>query len=269
MFSTASYANPNVPTAATLAWSSTFASTAEGIDVWLRINVVGAAPTDNVNLSFIYQTFGQTAQASHDYEQTAWPNGTKGTITGNKRVAYIKINIKRNDYFEPTETFQVELRSDAANTVITGPARVMVTISRARLMNPIAGILESCLNGGEPNNDFPVSAGQIAINGGWCNTTFDKETVNAFDYYHLVQSTAGSITIRLENTTPDQHDIDLYLFYRDGQGDYQNYRQSINGNQQAEYIEAPLAAYTNYLIGVHWVSGSGSKIPTYRLSVSR
>jgi len=59
------------------------------------------------------------------------------------------------------------------------------------------------------------------------------------------------------------------LIYRDGQGDYQNYRQSINGNQQAEYIEAPLAAYTNYLIGVHWVSGSGSKIPTYRLSVSR
>jgi len=126
------------------------------------------------------------------------------------------------------------------------------------------------VNGGEPNNDFPASAGQIAVNGGWCNTSFETEAVRDVDYYHVEQSTAGNITIRLENTTPDQHDLNIYLYYRDVQEGYKLYLQSTNPGQQAEVISnAPIAANTNYLIAVYWASDTGDKIPTYRLSVSR
>lgn len=264
----ASYANPNTPNAATLAWDKIYVSTGEGIDVWLRINVVGAAPTEHVNLKFIYQTFGVQAIANEDYEPTPWP-GIRGTISGTDRVAYIKITIKRNTNPEPVEYFHVELRSDASNTVISSQARMYVYIARSRIMNPVVGTLEPCVHVGEPNNDFAASAGEIAANGGWCNSNFNGETVRALDYYRVTQNANGTLVIRMENTTPNQHDLDLYLYYRDGNGQYQSYRESINGNQQAEYISAPIAGNTNYLIGVYWaISTTNNVTPTYRLSVT-
>ncbi|XSG76126.1 PPC domain-containing protein [Herpetosiphon llansteffanensis] len=265
----ASYANPDVPTAATLAWDKLFVSTAEGIDVWLRINVIGAAPTENVNLKFIYQTKGNQATANDDYVPTNWPDGTKGAISGTDRSAYVKIDILTNTYSEPIEQFQVELRSDSSSTVISGPARLTIAIARSRIMNPAVGTIESCIHVGESNNNFPVSSGEIAASGGWCNSDFSGETVRGIDYYRVTQSTTGKLTVRLENTTPDQHDLDLYLYYRDGNGQYQAYQQSINSNQLAEVItDAPIAANTNYLVGVYWASSSGSKVPTYRVNVT-
>ncbi|MBM7842890.1 PPC domain-containing protein [Herpetosiphon giganteus] len=267
----ASYASPDVPTAATLAWDRVFVSTAEGIDVWLRINVIGAGPTENVNLKFIYQTFGQqnSATPNDDYVPTNWPDGTKGAISGNNRVAYIKIDILNNTYSEPIEQFQVELRSDSSSTVISGPARVTIAIARSRTMNPAVGTIESCIHVVEPNNNFPTSAGEIAASGGWCNSNFSGEQIRDLDYYRITQSTTGRLTIRLENTTPDQHDLDLYLYYRNGSGQYETYLQSVNSGQQAEtIIDAPIAANTNYLIGVYWASSSGSKVPTYRLNAT-
>ncbi len=265
----ASYANPDVPTAATLAWDKLYVSTAEGIDVWLRINVIGAGPTENVNLKFIYQTFSQQATYNDDYVPTNWPSGNKGAISGNDRVAYIKIDILNNTYYEPFETFQVELRSDSTSTVISGQARLTITIARSRIMNPVVGDIESCIHVGEPNNNFAVSAGEIAASGGWCTSDFSGEAAQQVDYYRITQSTAGKLTVRLENTTPDQHDLDLYLYYRDGTGQYKTYLQSINGGQQAEaIIDAPIAANTNYLIAAYWASSSGSKVPTYRISVT-
>lgn len=265
----ATYASPDVPSAATLTWDKTFVSTAEGVDVWLRINVIGAGPTENVNLKFIYQTFGQQATPNDDYVPTNWRDGTKGAISGTDRFVYVKIDILNNSYYEPIETFQVELRSDSSSTVISGPARLTIAIARSRIMNPAVGTIESCINVGEPNNNFPVSSGEIAASGGWCNSNFSGEAVRALDYYRVTQSTTGKLTIQLENTTPDQHDLDLYLYYRDGNGQYQAYKQSINSNQLAEsIIDAPIAANTNYLIGVYWASSSGSKVPTYRVNVT-
>ena len=260
-----SYANPATPHAVTLAWDQINVTTAEGVDVWLRINVLGAAPTELVDLKFVYQSFGQTATTPNDYDPTNWPSGTKGTITGLNRVAYIKMTIRRNDYYEPIEYFQVELRSDASNTVISGAARANVYIARSRLMNPLVWSLEACSNGGEPNNNFAPSAGSIALNGGWCNSDFNNETINAVDYYHVTSSRGGTITIQLENTTPDQHEFQLYLYYRDSTGVYQFYRQSINPGQQTELISAPIAANTGYLISVFFETDTGAKIPTYRL----
>ncbi|KPL90575.1 PPC domain-containing protein [Herpetosiphon geysericola] len=265
----ASYASPDVPSAATLTWDKTFVSTAEGVDVWLRINVIGAGPTENVNLKFIYQTFGQQATPNDDYVPTNWRDGTKGAISGTDRFVYVKIDILNNSYYEPIETFQVELRSDSSSTVISGPARLTIAIARSRIMNPAVGTIESCINVGEPNNNFPVSSGEIAASGGWCNSNFSGEAARALDYYRVTQSTTGKLTIQLENTTPDQHDLDLYLYYRDGNGQYQAYKQSINSNQLAEsIIDAPIAANTNYLIGVYWASSSGNKVPTYRVNVT-
>ena len=265
----ASYANPDVPNAPSLAWDQVVLSTREGVDVWLRINVLGAGPTENVNLKFIYQTFGRQATPNDDYVPTAWPSGTKGTISGTDRVAYIKITIKYNDYYEPVEHFQVQLRSDSSSTTISGPDHATIYIARSRTLSPLAGIIESCVNGGEPNNNYADSAGQIAVNGGWCNTTFNNESVRAVDYYQVVESTNGTLNIRLENTTPDQHDLQLYVYYHAGANGYQLYLQSTNPNQQPETISAPIAANTKYLIAVYWATDTGDKIPTYRVSVSR
>ncbi len=219
-------------------------STAEGVDIWLRINVVGASATENVNLKFIYQTFGQQATANDDFVPTTWPTGTRGTISGLNRVAYIKLDILRNSYYEPFETFQVELRSDASGTVISGPARTSVTIARSRLMTPIVGIIEGCIEAGEPNNNYGSSASVIALNGGWCHGDFSDEAIQAVDYYGLTTTRSGTLTIQLENTTPDQHDLQLYVYYLDDNDNYQVYKQSINLGQQAEYISAPIAAGT-------------------------
>ncbi|KPL90576.1 hypothetical protein [Herpetosiphon geysericola] len=266
LFPSASYANLETPQAVTLAWDKVFVSTAEGIDVWLRINVVGAAPTEIVELKFIFQTASQLATANDDYVPTNWPSGTKGVITGLQRFAYVKIDILNNLYSEPIETFQVELRSDASGTVISGQARATVSIARSRLMNPVVGYLESCIHVGEPANNTATSAGVIAPNGGWCNSDFRNEQLLAVDYYRLKPSSNGTITIRLENTTRDQHDLQLYLYYLDGTGQYQFYQQSTNPDQQAEFITAPLAANSNYLISVYWERSSGSKVPSYRLN---
>lgn len=262
-----SYASPDVPTAATLEWDRLYVATAEGIDVWLKIKVVGAAPTEEVNLKFIYQTKGQTATPWDDYRGTE----TRGTISGTNRMALIRIDIydNSNDYDEPYETLQVELRSDASNTVISGQARMTIGIIRSRIMNPIVATLDSCIQVGEPNNNFAVSAGDIAASGGWCNSNFIGESAQALDYYRITQSTAGKLDIRLENTTPDQHDLDLYLYFRDGNGNYTLYQRSTNTGQSADAIlNAPIAANTNYLIAVYWANTTGSKDPTYRLSVN-
>ncbi|WP_110515006.1 hypothetical protein [Herpetosiphon llansteffanensis] len=262
---------PEAPNAATLAWDTLTVVTGEKSgEVWLRIKVVGAGAGENVNLKFIYQTFRQQATPNDDYYPTPWP-GNRASITGLQRYADVRIGIINNSpyYLEPYETFEVELRSDASNTTITGPARATVRIQPGRIHQPVVGQIQSCTNFSEPSNNSPITAGPIVDSGGWCSNDFLGEAVQAFDYYSFMPLTNGTIKIRLENTTPNQHDLDLYLFYRDGNGNYQNYRQSINGNQQAEYIEAPLAAYTNFLIGVHWVSRSGDKVPTYRVSLSR
>ncbi|MBM7842891.1 PPC domain-containing protein [Herpetosiphon giganteus] len=264
-FPSASYADIKTPQAATLAWDKVSVATAEGIDVWLRINVVGAAPSEEVNLRFIYQAFSQMATPNDDYVPTGWPNGTKGTITGLQRVAYIKIDILTNTYSEPIETFQVELRPDSAATVISGPARATIAIARSRIMNPAVGYLESCIHLGEPANNTATTAGVIAPNGGWCNSDFRNEQLLAVDYYRLTPSRNGTVTIRLENTTPDQHDLQLYIYYLAGNGQYQFYQQSTNSGQQAELIIAPISANTSYLISVYWESASGSKEPSYRL----
>lgn len=262
-----SYARSETPQAVTLEWDQLTVATAEGIDVWLRINVVGAAPTEQVNLKFIYQTTGVQAIANEDYEPTPWP-GIRGSITGTNREAYIKITIKRNTYPEPIEYFHVELRSDASNTVISGQARMYVYITRSRIMSPFVGILGSCLDATEPNNNFAASAGIIAANGGWCHGDFANESVRDVDYYQFMSIKNGTLSIQLENTTPNQHNLQLYLYYRNSNGIYQLYHQSINPGQQAETLSVPIAASTYYLISVYWESSSGSKIPTYRLSAA-
>ncbi|MFD3162970.1 hypothetical protein [Herpetosiphon sp. NSE202] len=267
-FPNASYAELKTPQAVTLAWDKVSVATAEGVDVWLRINVVGAAPSEEVNLKFIYQTVSQMATPNDDYVPTNWPDGTKGAITGLQRVAYIKIDILKNIYPEPIETFQVVLRSDSAATVISGPARATVTINPSRLMIPVVGHLESCIHVGEPANNAAASAGVIAPNGGWCNSNFRNEQLLAVDYYRLKPSSNGTITIQLENTTPDQHDLQLYLYYLAGNGQYAFYQQSTNSGQQAELITAPIAANTSYLISVYWESSSGSKVPSYQLKAN-
>ncbi|XSG76127.1 hypothetical protein ACP8Y2_03830 [Herpetosiphon llansteffanensis] len=266
-FPSASYADLKTPQAATLAWDTLAVATAEGVDVWLRINVVGAAPTEQVDLKYIYQTRSQQATLNDDYVPTNWPDGTKGTITGLRRVAYIKINILNNTYYEPIESFQVELRSDSAATVISGPARATIAIARSRIMNPAVGYLESCVHLGEPANNTATTAGVIAANGGWCTSDFKNEQLLAVDYYRLTPSRNGTITLRLENTTPDQHDLQLYLYYLASNGQYQFYQQSTNLSQQAELITAPVATNTDYLISVYWESANGAKVPTYRLRV--
>ncbi|WP_110515005.1 hypothetical protein [Herpetosiphon llansteffanensis] len=261
----ASYADIKTPQAATLAWDTLSVATAEGVDVWLQINVVGAGTSEQVDLKYIYQTAGQMATPNDDYVPTNWPNGTKGAITGLQRVAYIRIQIINNTYTEPIETFQVVLRSDSAATVISGPARATVAINPSRLMIPVVGHLESCVHVGEPANNTATTAGMIALNGGWCSSDFKNEQLLAVDYYSLTPSRNGTITIQLENTTPDQHNLQLYLYYLAGNGQYQFYRQSTNSGQQAELITAPIAVNTSYLISVYWESASGAKLPTYRL----
>ncbi|MCA0350443.1 MAG: PPC domain-containing protein [Chloroflexi bacterium] len=264
----ASYANPDVPQAATLEWDRLYVATSEGTDVWLRIKVVGAGPTEAVNLKFIYGTKAQSATPADDYAPIM---ANQGTITGLDRFALIRIDIYNNSpqYWEPYETFQVELRSDAANTVISGQPRMTIGIIRSRIMNPVVGILESCIHVDEPQDNYPQSAGEINANGGWCNSDFIDEPARALDYYRITQTAGGKLDIRLENTTPDQHDLDLYLYYRDGEGNYLLYLRSTNAGQLADaLLNAPIAGNTNYLIGVYWATSTGTKPPTYRLNVT-
>jgi len=221
------------PQAVTVSWERTNVQTTEGINVWLKVVVNGALSDESLSLNLRYQTFNGTAIAGTDYSPTTG-TGNAFTITGLRRYALINIGILQNAVAEPYETFQVELRSENANVAVAGPARVTIGINRSRLFSPVVGQLQPCINVGEPANNASTTAGFIALAGGWCQGDFIGEVPSNFDYYQFKLAVGGKVTIQLENITPDQHDFNLYLYYRDGNGQFQPYVQSGNPGQSAE-----------------------------------
>ncbi len=238
------------PQAVVVAWERTAVQTTEGVSVWLKVMVSGAQDTDSLNLNLRYQTVNGTAIASSDYTPTAG-TGNAFTITGLRRYALINIGILKNAVAEPYEYFQVELRSETANVTVSGPVRATIGIYRGRLFAPVVGDLQPCINVGEPANNASTTAGAVALAGGWCESDFIGEVQENFDYYQFNLAVGGKVTIQLENLTPDQHDFNLYLYYRDGNGQFQPYVQSGNPGQTAELLSnVPIAAQTTYLINI-------------------
>ena len=254
------------PQAITVAWERTNVQTTEGVNVWLKVVVSGALSDESLSLNLRYQTFNGTAIAGSDFSPTTG-TGNTFTITGLRRYALINIGILQNTVAEPYETFQVELRSETANVTVAGANRVTIGINRSRQFMPVVGDIQPCINVGEPANNFSTTAGAIALVGGWCEGDFIGEVPSNFDYYQFRLAVSGKVTILLENLTPDQHDFNLYLYYRDGNGDFQPYVQSGNPGQTAELLSnIPIAANTTYLINVIWAAKTGEKTPVYRFS---
>ena len=255
-------ANLSIPTAATLAWDTLMVETAEGVDVWLRINVVGAQINESVNLQYTYTTVANTAVADNDYVAAA---AVAGSITGQSRTALIKIDIKRNQVYEPYEQFYVRLNANSANTVISGTPRLTVGIYRSRVFYSLLVNWQSCGDLQEPANNFATTAGELEANNIWCYSDFYAEAPNAHDYYLLKPTYNGVLTLKLVNTTLNHHDLQLYLYRHDGGITYTNIGQSTNPNQTDETLTVQVSANTTYLISVFWANSTGNAIPTYGL----
>lgn len=254
------------PQAITVAWESASVLTTEGVSVWIKVLVNGVAENESISLNLRYQTFDGTAIANSDYLPTTG-TGNALTITGLRRQALINIGMIRNTAPEPYESFQVELRSETANVTVAGPTRITIGINRTKLFNPVVGDLQPCLQVGEPANNSSTTAGVVALAGGWCESDFIGEVPTNFDYYQFNVLVGGKVTIQLENLTPDQHDFNLYLYYRDGNGQFQSYVQSGNPGQTPELLSnIPIAANTTYLINIIWAAKTGEKPPIYRFS---
>ncbi|XSG76125.1 pre-peptidase C-terminal domain-containing protein [Herpetosiphon llansteffanensis] len=253
------------PQAIAVAWERTAVQTTEGVSVWLKVMVYGAGETESISLNLRYQTFNGTAIAGSDYSPTAG-TGNALTITGLRRYALINIGILANAVAEPYEQFQVELRSETANVSVIGGARTTIGISRSRVFAPVVGDLQACIHVGEPANNASTTAGVISLSGGWCESDFIGEVPSNFDYYQFKVAVGGKVTIQLDNITPDQHDFNLYLYYRDGNGQFQVYEQSGNTGQTSELLSnVPIAAQTTYLINIVWAAKLGDKTPVYRV----
>lgn len=255
-------ANPATPMAASLAWSSLRVETTEGVDVWLKIDVVGAQPNENVNLQYTYTTVENTATSENDYVPAI---GVAGAITGQKRTALIKIDIKRNQVYEPYEQFYVRLNPNSSNTIISGAPRLTVGIYRSQIFYSLLVNWQSCEFLLEPANDFASTAGVLLINNIWCYGNFNGEAPNQHDYYLLKPTQNGTVTLTLVNTTINQHNLQLYLYKHNGGDSYVNIAQSINPDQLDESIVVQVSANTTYLISVFWANSTDSTIPTYTL----
>lgn len=265
MLITSSFASPEAPQAVTVSWQSTKVSTTEGVSVWLAVVVNGANPSDNVDIDLRYNTQGVTAYTGSDYEGTM---GNNFNISGQTRVRLIRIEIYNNNYYENHETFLVQLNSRTNGIDVVGEVKAEVTISRSRQFGGMVGNLQSCLNSSGSANDLPATAGQINPNGGWCDNHFINAPAQASDYYYFIAPKNGRVDIDLLNTTPDQHDYNLYLYVHNGGNEYTFMQQSTNSGQQPEGLSASVSAGARYLIRVYFVSKTGSKDPYYRLKAN-
>ena len=265
MLITSSFANPEAPQAVTVSWQTIKLSVTAGDDVWLAVLVNGANPSDNVNIDLTYNTQGVSAAAGWDYAGTM---GNNFKISGSARVRLIKIETYDNDPNEPLETFLVQLTSRTNGIDVVGERKAEVMIAKSRQFGGMVGNLQSCLNSSGSANDLPATAGMINPNGGWCDNHFINAPAQASDYYYFIAPKNGRVDIDLLNTTPDQHDYNLYLYVHNGGNDYTFMQQSTNAGQQAEGLSASISAGSRYLIRVYFVSKTGNKDPYYRLKAN-
>ncbi|KPL90577.1 hypothetical protein [Herpetosiphon geysericola] len=241
-------------------------NTTSGIRIDIELYTSNAANGADIDTDFDREiTLPQTNQ-SRDKQIT-------GYISGTSQVLYVQLRTVSDTINEENEIFFVDV-TVSNGTIESRGNRATITIVRDTKFYPAFANFQSCQDVGEPNNNLPARSGFLAISGGPCYGDFNGENPGAVDYYRISSGVGGNVTIRLKNTTPNQHDLDLYLYkYNTSTNSYDEVAKSDNANQLDDVINFPIVANTSnnnglYLVTAYWAVATGSNVPTYDLSAS-
>ncbi|MFD3162971.1 hypothetical protein [Herpetosiphon sp. NSE202] len=265
-------------------WDSINVNVVEGEEAWLAlrtdtpINTTGGIRID-IELYTTNAANGADIDTDFDREITlpqtnqSRDNQITGYISGTSQVLYIQLRTVSDTINEPNEVFFVDI-TVSNGTIESRGNRATINIVRDAKFYPAFANFQSCQDVGEPNNNTATTSGFLAVSGGPCYGDFNGEVPTRADYYRISQAVGGNINIRLKNITPDQHDLDLYLYkFNPSINRYEEVANSLNGEQDDDVINSEIVANTSnnnglYLVSVYWTSSSGSKVPVYELSAS-
>ncbi|MBM7842892.1 hypothetical protein [Herpetosiphon giganteus] len=265
-------------------WDSIDVKVVEGKEAWLAlrtdtpINTTGGIRID-IELYTTNAANGADIDADFDREITlpqtnqSRDNQITGYISGTSQVLYIQLRTVSDTINERNEVFFVDI-TVSNGTIESRGNRATITIVRDTKFYPAFANFQSCQDVGEPNNNLPAKSGFLAVSGGPCYGDFDGENLQSIDYYRISQASGGNLNLRLKNTTPDQHDLDLYLYkYNPSTNSYDVVARSVQPTQIDDIINFPIVANTTnnnglYLVTVYWTASTGAKIPTYELTAS-
>ncbi len=266
-------------------WDSIDVTVIEGRDVWLALRTdTPINTTSGIKIDVqLYTTSNSSIRADFDSDfdreitlpQTnrSQNNQITGYINGTSQVLYIQLRTISDTIAEKNEIFYVDVIV-SNGTIESRGNRATVTIVRDEKFYPAFADWQSCQDVGEPTNNTPAKSGLLATSGGACISDFGGENPGAVDYYRISSAVGGNLTLRLQNTTPDQHDLDLYLYkYNSSTSRYDEIARSVNGTQLDDVINFPIVANTSnnnglYLVAAYWAVSTGTKTPTYQLSAT-
>jgi len=189
---------------------------------------------------------------------------------------YIQLRTIPDTIIEPNEIFFVDVII-SNGTIESRGNRATITIAKDEKFYPAFANWQGCQDVNEPANNTAAGSGILAISGGACTSDFVGEnagTSSAVDYYRLSSATNGNLSLRLKNTTPDQHNFNLYLYkYNPSTTRYDLVAQSTNDNQVDDLINLAIVANTSndnglYLAAAYWATSTGDKTPTYELTAT-